>query len=80
MGEAVLVENEVEAPGAGLHLAAAFTGMLSELEILVWALNRGLWGPGLRGACQGPELWDAHTGWEAAARRPGLSSAADMAA
>lgn len=39
-----------------MHLAAVHTGMLSELEILVWALNRGLWGPGLRGTCWGLEL------------------------
>lgn len=71
MSETVLVENEAEAPGTGLHLAAAFSGMLSELEILVWALNRGLWGPGLHGACQSPSFGKL-PGWEAAAGRPGL--------
>lgn len=43
-----------------MHLATVHTRMLSELEILVWALNRGLWGPGLRGTCWGLELVSSH--------------------
>lgn len=47
-----------------MHLAFTYKGMLSKPEILVWALNGGLWGPCLHGTCWGLERSGPDVGFE----------------